>query len=192
VQLDLAGQLREENADAKIVAEARSRIEAVGKQFPNNIKITMRVKAELVRQCIAEKDYVAAENHCRELLNWESDHRSQVLTAGEKLVLQKCQISTATSLMNKRIYSSGSKAEKEKWLKQFISATPENKQLDANIQIAEKKVAEIDSAMPDVVPLETRLGIGRAMLLLVNAILILVIGCLVVRKRMFKRRFVPN
>ncbi len=189
-QIGLAGQLRWKPNDDDAVREARSLVEALAANYPDQPLIQMQAKSELVAQCLAEENYVGAEQHCRELLNWQKRHDETALSSVEKNVLRTYQSSTAMYFMQRQILGPGTRKGKERWLEQFSQEFPHHEWLKEPVQRVREDIAKLKDPPPSTASLELLASGGssiRMIFLACNLIAVIVLGMFVLKNRVFDR-----
>ncbi len=211
-RFSLARHLRATRNNDKAIRESRSLLEAISVKFPEEDSLMrIHIMSEFVMQYVVEGNFLGAEQHCRELLDWKKpdedtqmhprepmDPRTRVHPmekAMEQKIIQGHQTLAVECLMQKLPYGPGTKKGKTAWLKRFSEDYIDHQWLQEAIKPIYHELAETEDPPPPTPALELtspKEGSGRTVFLAFNFIVVLVLGVLVFRNRILNRREASN
>jgi hypothetical protein len=190
-RIDLAGQLRWKRDDDDAVREARAIIEAMAAKYPDQAVTQVRVKSELVAQCLAEENYIAAERHCREVLDWPKFSGDTPASVIEQRILETHQAGSAMYLVQRQIHGPGTKKGKTAWLEQFVRGYSDRPWCPETVKRARERIAALDDPPPSIASLPllaSNRRTVRTVFLVCNLVVVLVLGVLVLWNRYIRRQ----
>lgn len=141
-QFRLAETLREDYANVKNVAEARSVLESVEQKSAGRPLVAARVQKEFVVQCLAEFDYDGAYRHCVKLLSLRDVAQPATERYRFQIPLDQLQMAGAHELLTRLPGSGGTKAERADKIEALRDRFPQVRNIDRSAAVALKLLAQ--------------------------------------------------